>query len=46
MHNAFIGREAPDFTLLNSSGGGTRLSDLRGKRRAVLFFFSAAFTGV
>ncbi len=37
------GREAPDFTLFNSSKQQVRLSELRGKK-VILLFFPAAFT--
>lgn len=34
-----IGEEAPDFELIDQDGTGIRLSDLRGKRNVVLFFY-------
>lgn len=34
-----IGEEAPDFELVDQDGATVRLSDLRGKRNAVLFFY-------
>ncbi len=34
-----IGEEAPDFELSDQNGATVRLSDLRGKRNAVLFFY-------
>lgn len=34
-----IGEEAPDFELSDQDGATVRLSDLRGKRNAVLFFY-------
>ncbi|MBK6829489.1 MAG: peroxiredoxin [Flavobacteriales bacterium] len=34
-----IGEEAPDFELVDQEGATVRLSDLRGKRNAVLFFY-------
>ncbi len=34
-----IGDEAPDFEMFDQDGVMTRLSDLRGKRNAVLFFY-------
>ncbi|MCH8849080.1 MAG: redoxin domain-containing protein [Chloroflexi bacterium] len=35
---------APDFTIALESGGEFRLSDHRGKRHVVLYFFPKAFT--
>ncbi len=35
---------APDFTVALESGGEFRLSDHRGKRHVVLYFFPKAFT--
>lgn len=34
-----IGEEAPDFELVDQDGATVRLSDLRGKRNVVLFFY-------
>lgn len=34
-----IGEEAPDFELTDQDGRAFRLSDLRGRRNAVLFFY-------
>ena len=34
-----IGEMAPDFELRGTTGDGLRLSDLRGRRRALLIFY-------
>lgn len=36
---ANVGDEAPDFNLEGTTGPGLKLSDLRGKKRAVLIFY-------
>ena len=36
---ANVGDDAPDFQMTGTSGPGLKLSDLRGKKRAVLFFY-------
>ncbi|GMU61224.1 MAG: peroxiredoxin [Myxococcales bacterium] len=38
------GDQAPDFDTLGCQGQRVRLSDFRGKKRVVLFFFPKAFT--
>ncbi len=38
------GTSAPDFTVPLESGGEFRLSDHRGSRHVVLYFFPKAFT--
>ncbi|HEX9088833.1 MAG TPA: peroxiredoxin [Arthrobacter sp.] len=40
-----VGKEAPDFELLNQFGEPVRLSELRG-RNVVLVFFPFAFSGI
>lgn len=40
-----VGAEAPDFRLNDQEGRAVRLSDLRGKKWAVLAFFPKALTG-
>jgi cytochrome oxidase Cu insertion factor (SCO1/SenC/PrrC family) len=40
-----VGAEAPDFRLNDQEGRAVRLSDLRGKKWAVLAFFPKAMTG-
>ena len=39
-----IGQEAPGFTLPRAGGGEVSLSDFRGVRNVVLFFFPQAFS--
>ncbi|WP_370412496.1 peroxiredoxin [Streptomyces fradiae] len=41
-----IGAQAPDFELKDNHGRTVRLSDFRGEKRVVLFFYPFAFTGV
>ena len=36
---ANVGDDAPDFTMTGTTGPGLTLSELRGKKRAVLFFY-------
>jgi len=36
---ANVGDEAPDFSMTGTTGPGLTLSDLRGRKRAVLFFY-------
>ena len=38
------GTSAPDFTISLEAGGEFHLSDHRGKRHVVLYFFPKAFT--
>jgi thioredoxin-dependent peroxiredoxin len=40
MTNLKVGDQAPDFTLLSSSGKEISLSQFFGKRPVVLFFYS------
>ncbi len=40
-----VGDMAPDFTLTDTEGNKVTLSDLRGKKSAVLAFYVLAFTG-
>ena len=40
-----VGDEAPNFTLMSTTGAKIRLADFRGKNPVVLAFFPAAFTG-
>jgi peroxiredoxin Q/BCP len=39
-----VGDEAPDFTLKTAGGDDFRLSDLRGRNRALLLFYPEDFT--
>jgi thioredoxin-dependent peroxiredoxin len=39
-----VGELAPDFEAVDCSGRTVRLSDFRGQRKVVLFFFPRAFT--
>jgi mycoredoxin-dependent peroxiredoxin len=39
-----VGTEAPDFELLDTEGGKTRLSDFRGKKNVLLAFYPFAFS--
>ncbi|MEU8541027.1 peroxiredoxin [Streptomyces sp. NPDC048717] len=41
-----IGAEAPDFELKDNHGRTVRLSDFRGERNVVIFFYPFAFTSV
>ncbi|GEM_PF-2398537 len=41
----FVGRQAPDFSLLGSDGKMHTLSEHRGKRPVVIAWFPKAFTG-
>jgi peroxiredoxin Q/BCP len=41
---ANVGDDAPDFTLLGAGGAETKLSDLRGKKRALLVFYPQDMT--
>lgn len=41
-----VGDVAPDFELRDQHGGPVRLSELRGKKNAVLVFYPLAFSGV
>ena len=36
---ANVGDEAPEFEMTGTTGSGLKLSDLKGKKRAVLFFY-------
>jgi peroxiredoxin len=38
-HRANVGDEAPDFSLRGAGGVLTTLSELRGKKRALLIFY-------
>jgi peroxiredoxin Q/BCP len=37
--SANVGDDAPDFTMTGTTGPGLHLADLRGNKRAVLFFY-------
>lgn len=39
-----IGTEAPDFELLDTEGGKTKLSEFRGKKNVLLAFYPFAFS--
>ena len=39
-----VGDKAPEFSAPWSTGKGIKLSDLAGKKHAVLFFYIGAFT--
>jgi len=39
-----VGDQAPDFSATDCKGRGFHLSDYRGKKKVVLFFFPKAFT--
>ena len=39
-----VGDTAPDFELLNTEGGKTKLSDFRGQKHVLLVFFPFAFS--
>lgn len=41
-----VGQEAPDFSLHNSEGGKTKLSDYRGKKNVLLVFYPLAFSPI
>ena len=41
-----VGQPAPDFTVTSADGRELRLSDFRGKRNVVLYFYPADFTYV
>lgn len=41
-----VGDEAPDFELKDQHGQSVRLSDLRGRKAALVVFYPWAFTGV
>ena len=38
------GTEAPDFTATTESGEAFRLSEWRGRKHVILYFFAKAFT--
>lgn len=38
------GTEVPDFTMSGTTGETVRLTDLRGKKRALLIFYPMDFT--
>lgn len=38
-HSLRVGDKAPDFTLPDNKGGSTSLSDFKGKKNVVLFFY-------
>lgn len=39
-----VGQEAPDFELLDTEGGRTKLSDYRGQKNVLLAFYPFAFS--
>lgn len=39
-----VGQEAPDFELLDTEGGKTKLSEYRGKKNVLLAFYPFAFS--
>lgn len=39
-----VGQEAPDFELMNTEGGKTKLSAFRGQKNVLLLFFPFAFS--
>jgi peroxiredoxin len=41
-----VGELAPDFLMHSTVGETVRLSDYRGEKNVLLFFFLAAFTSV
>jgi peroxiredoxin len=41
-----VGQEAPDFTLPDSEGGKTALSDFRGRKNVLLVFYPLAFSPI
>src|SRR5258706_15527782 len=41
-----VGQKAPDFDLTSSAGDRLRLSDFRGKKNVVLYFYPHDFTPV
>ena len=41
-----VGDKAPDFLAFDTVGESTRLSDYRGKKNVLMFFFVRAFGGV
>lgn len=41
-----VGDKAPDFLAFDTVGESTRLSDYRGKKNVMMFFFVRAFGGV
>jgi peroxiredoxin Q/BCP len=41
-----VGQKAPDFDVVSSSGKALKLSDFRGKKNVVLYFYPGDFTPV
>ena len=41
-----VGDKAPDFLMHSTIGETVQLSEYQGKKRVLLFFFLAAFTGI